>query len=83
MIIIIIGMYFSVDVKDMKISDYSQSYDIILAFICSSDTGEPHESIQPEEIKACIWVCTEEVSVSSKFQRLICNFFRGIWSAGL
>jgi hypothetical protein len=46
-------MYFCV-VKDMKINDYGQSYDIILAFICSADTGEPHESIQSEEIKACI-----------------------------
>jgi len=47
-------VYFCVDVKDMKISDYGQSYDFILAFICSADKGEPHESIQPEEIKACI-----------------------------
>ena len=64
-------MYFCVDVKDMKIRDYGQSYDIILAFLRCADTGEPRESIQPEEIKACIWVCTEEVSVSAEFQRLI------------
>ena len=47
-------MYFCVDVKDMKIRDYGQSYDIILAFLRCADTGEPRESIQPEEIKACI-----------------------------
>jgi hypothetical protein len=46
-------MYFCFDVKDMKISEFGQVYDI-LAFIHSPDTGEPRESIQPEEIKACI-----------------------------
>jgi hypothetical protein len=47
-------MYFCVDAKDMKISDYGQSYDIFLAFIRSADTKEPRESIWPEEIKVCI-----------------------------
>ena len=64
LLLLLFSMYFCIDAKDMKISDYGQNYDIFLAFIHSADTGDPRESIRPEEIKfvfecvqrKCLWV---------------------------